>query len=49
MDRVSLSLVDDRASFASLTDAANRGNVSFYPITTQGLRVFDCEPRRSAR
>jgi len=44
MDRVSLSLVDDRASFASLTDAANRGNVSFYPITTQGLRVFDGNP-----
>ena len=44
MDRVSLSLVDDRATFASLTDAANRGNVSFYPITTQGLRVFDANP-----
>ena len=44
MDRVSLSLVDDRASFASLTDAANRGNVSFYPITTQGLRVFAANP-----
>ncbi len=44
MDRVSLSMVDDRATFASLTDAANRGNVAFYPITTQGLRAFDANP-----
>jgi VWFA-related protein len=28
----------------SLSDAANRGNVSFYPITTQGLRVFNANP-----
>jgi hypothetical protein len=44
MDRVSLSLVDDRATFALLTDNANRGNVSFYPITTQGLRLFAPNP-----
>jgi VWFA-related protein len=39
-DRVSLSLVDDRAAFDSLGDSANRGTISFYPITTQGLRAF---------
>jgi VWFA-related protein len=40
-DRISLSLVDDRAKVESLVDAANRNNVSFYPITTGGLHALD--------
>src|SRR4029079_177610 len=40
-DRVSLALVDDKATYDTLIDAANRSNVSFYPVSVGGLRAFD--------
>ena len=40
-DRVALSLMNNSRRVRDLTDAANRGNVSFYPVYPRGLAVFD--------
>jgi len=40
-DRVALSLMDNTRRVRDLTDAANRGNVSFYPVYPRGLAAFD--------
>lgn len=40
-DRVALAMLDDRFRLNEITEAANRGNVSFYPVYARGLAVFD--------
>lgn len=40
-DRVALSLMNNSRRVRDLTDAANRGNVSFYPVYPRGLAAFD--------
>jgi VWFA-related protein len=40
-DRLALSLMNNSRRVRDLTDAANRGNVSFYPVYPRGLAVFD--------
>ena len=40
-DRLALAMLDDRFRLNEITDAANRGNVSFYPVYARGLAVFD--------
>lgn len=39
--RMELAMLDNRRAYFDLMDAANRGNVSFYPIDSRGLPVFD--------
>jgi VWFA-related protein len=41
MDRLALSELDHDRAFKDLLDRANRSNVSFYPIDSRGLPVFD--------
>ena len=40
-DRIQLSMLDNRRDFMDLYDIANRANVSFYPVDSRGLPVFD--------
>jgi VWFA-related protein len=40
-DRIQLSMLDSRHDFMDLFDLANRANVSFYPVDSRGLPVFD--------
>jgi VWFA-related protein len=40
-DRIQLSMLDNRRDFMDLFDVANRANVSFYPVDSRGLPVFD--------
>jgi VWFA-related protein len=40
-DRIQLSMLDNRRDFMDLFDIANRANVSFYPVDSRGLPVFD--------
>jgi VWFA-related protein len=40
-DRLQLSQLDNGQTFRDLLDRANRSNVSFYPIDSRGLPVFD--------
>lgn len=40
-DRVMLAGLDNDAEFRRLLDRANRSNVTFYPIDSRGLPVFD--------
>ena len=39
--RQRLSMLDNRQAYLDLMDDANRGNVSFYPVDSRGLPVFD--------
>jgi VWFA-related protein len=40
-DRMRLAMIDNRRTYLDLMDTANRGNVSFYPVDSRGLPVFD--------
>ncbi|HET7219063.1 MAG TPA: VWA domain-containing protein, partial [Vicinamibacterales bacterium] len=40
-ERMRLAMIDDRQFFRDLMSAANRANVSFYPIDPRGLPAFD--------
>lgn len=40
-DRVLLAMMSNRRRLRDLTEAANRGNVSFYPVYARGLAAFD--------
>lgn len=40
-DRMRLSMLDNQQTYLDLMDEANRANVSFYPIDSRGLPVFD--------
>ena len=40
-DRNALALVDHEFRLREITDDANRGNVTFYPVHARGLIVFD--------
>jgi VWFA-related protein len=42
-DRQSLMLMDHTFRLREITEQANRGNVTFYPIGAQGLAVFDSD------
>jgi VWFA-related protein len=39
--RQQLAMLDNRQTFLDLMDYANRGNVTFYPVDSRGLPVFD--------
>ena len=40
-DRIALSGLDHTQRLREITDDANRGNVTFYPVYARGLAVFD--------
>lgn len=40
-DRMRLAMLDNRETYMQLMGVANRANVSFYPIDSRGLPVFD--------
>jgi VWFA-related protein len=40
-DRMALALMDDEQRLRDLTQIANRGNVTFYPVYARGLVAFD--------
>jgi len=40
-DRQALSVLDHTQRLREITDDANRGNVTFYPVYARGLAVFD--------
>ena len=40
-DRMALALLNHDRRVRDITDAANRANVTFYPVYAQGLAVFD--------
>jgi VWFA-related protein len=40
-DRVALAMLNHSQRLRTLTDEANRANVSFYPVYARGLAVFD--------
>lgn len=40
-DRVALANMDDETRLIQLTQSANRGNVTFYPVYARGLVAFD--------
>jgi VWFA-related protein len=40
-DRMALAMMDNELFFREITEDANRGNVSFYPIDPRGLPAFD--------
>lgn len=42
-DRHALSLLDHRFRLQELTELANRGNVTFYPVYAMGLTPFDSD------
>lgn len=41
MDRMMLSNIDNESEFRALLNKANRANVTFYPVDSRGLPVFD--------
>ena len=41
MDRVMLANIDNESDFRALLSRANRSNVTFYPVDSRGLPVFD--------
>jgi VWFA-related protein len=41
--RQQLSMVDNRQAYMDLMQTANRANVSFYPVDSRGLAVFDTD------
>ncbi len=41
--RQQLSMLDDRQTYVDLMQVANRSNVSFYPVDSRGLAVFDTD------
>jgi VWFA-related protein len=42
-DRIVLANIDDAQRMRELTESANRGNVTFYPVYPRGLAVFDSD------
>lgn len=42
-DRIALAQIDDAQRMRELTESANRGNVTFYPVYARGLVVFDSD------
>ena len=42
-DRMQLAMLDDETYFRDLFGLANRSNVSFYPVDSRGLPVFDTD------
>ena len=42
-DRIALARMDDAQRIRELTESANRGNVTFYPVYARGLVVFDSD------
>ena len=40
-DRTALAVMDHTQRLREISDEANRGNVTFYPIYARGLAVFD--------
>jgi VWFA-related protein len=40
-DRIALANMDDETRLIQLTQSANRGNVTFYPVYARGLVAFD--------
>jgi VWFA-related protein len=42
-DRMQLSMLDNETYFRDLFGLANRSNVSFYPVDSRGLPVFDTD------
>lgn len=42
-ERVALSLLDHDTRLRQITEEANRGNVTFYPVFARGLTVFDSD------
>lgn len=42
-DRNALALIDHEFRLREITDEANRGNVTFYPVHPRGLVVFDSD------
>ena len=45
-DRIALAELNDSEYLRRITDAANRSNVTFYPVDPHGLAVFDADIRR---
>jgi VWFA-related protein len=41
--RQRLAMIDNRQTYMDLMEYANRGNVSFYPVDSRGLPVFDTD------
>ena len=41
--RQRLAMIDNRQTYIDLMQYANRGNVSFYPVDSRGLPVFDTD------
>jgi VWFA-related protein len=41
--RQRLAMIDNRQTYMDLMDYANRGNVTFYPVDSRGLPVFDTD------
>ena len=46
-DRTALANVDHTQRLREITDDANRGNVTFYPVYARGLVAFDSDIRRN--
>jgi VWFA-related protein len=42
-DRIALAQIDDAVRIRAITETANRGNVTFYPVYPRGLVVFDSD------
>jgi VWFA-related protein len=42
-DRIALAQIDDARRMLEISESANRGNVTFYPIYPRGLAVFDSD------
>jgi VWFA-related protein len=42
-DRIALAQIDDAQRIREITESANRGNVTFYPVYARGLAVFDSD------
>ena len=42
-DRIALANIDDAQRMREITESANRGNVTFYPVYPRGLAVFDSD------
>ena len=43
VDRIALAELNDSERMREITDAANRSNVTFYPVYPRGLTVFDAD------
>jgi VWFA-related protein len=42
-DRLALAAIDDASRMREITERANRGNLTFYPVYARGLVVFDSD------